>query len=112
MDFDLLPQSSLFHIVSKRLESNKSLLVSEVSNFLIWQKDLGLITHVIVDFMSKVSWTEMNQFKTLSVSCERTISLALKLDPEHLLVHVAFDSYVAQFFKECERSKQTKSSNV
>ena len=61
---------------------------------MIWQKDLGLSTHIVMDFMSKLRQSKMDEFKTLGGSCEHTILSVFKLCPEQFMMHIIFDSYV------------------
>ena len=92
---------------------SKSILVSEVEEMIspseksVWKKDSHLSTHVVVDFMSRVRQSKMSQSLTLGGLCEKTLSSALKICPQQLMLHIVFDSYVELSLKECERNRRT-----
>ena len=60
-----------------------------------WEKNSELNTHVILDLVSKVRQSKINQCLTLGSLCEHTLSSAMTLCPkEDSMTHVVFDSYV------------------
>ena len=49
----------------------------------------------------------MNKSLKLGGLCEKTVSSALKLCPQILMLLIVFDSYLELSLKECERNRRT-----
>ena len=86
LTYDILPQLPLFQ-GDYPAEPDKSVLASEVEDMIplfeksAWEKNSTLSTHVILDSMSSVRQSKVNQCLTLGSLCEHTLSSAMKFSP-------------------------------
>jgi len=88
---------------------NNSKLVSEIERRLDlthWSKKSSFVTHVVVDFMSKMRQMPLGQFPTLGAVINATITSASCICHESEIIHLALDSYIEMSLKEGERMRR------
>lgn len=94
---------------------NKSLLVGEIEprlDLTKWSQLSNLVTHVVVDFMSKVRQMPLAQFANLGAVIDTIITSASYLSQEPEYIHLVLDSYIEMSLKEGERMRRTDTTGI
>jgi hypothetical protein len=94
--------------------TNKSLLVGDIEprlDLTQWHQESTLVTHVVVDFMSRMRQMPLVQFPNMGVVIEAIITSASSLCQNVKFVHLVLDSYIEMSLKEGERMRRTASTS-
>ena len=109
---DVLPMSPLFD-GDLPAHANKSKLVDEIEpglDLTQWNRNSSLVTHVVVDFMSKMRQMPLAQFPTFGAVISTIITSTSSICQGPEFVHLVLDSYVELSLKEGEHMRRTEST--
>ena len=91
---DLLSTCPLF-VGDLPAEATKSKLMSEITlDSGQWNRESNEVTHVVVDFMSKIRQLPINQYSTFGEVINCLINSASNVCQGIKFVHIVLDSYV------------------